>query len=714
MVKNDEDLISSEYLQELPIELLESYFPTEFNEEKTAAVTKFSYNTQRLLLKIFYNFTKVTADKIDNLINLTLKGICEIYEADRCNIFRISEDGTKVMRTYTWRRDDLDSVISNPEIGSKEIFPWGFTKLEKLETIILNSLKEMSAEMEQERDFLQSYGIKSIVSVPISFQRIFIGFISLDSICKEKAWSEEIVIVLNILADIFGSAFKRKEHVVELEKLESYYNTVFENTGLPAFIIDEDLRVLQSSRNWEGMFGYPRGELEGMSWVRCLPKEELARVKHYHYSRRKANNAAPHKYTVHVIDKMGRMRDCMVTVALIPGTKNSVVTLSDITQYNRIGRALKVTTAITTAQIHAVDEKALLDEVCQKIVDIGRYRFAWFGYIGKDAAESIMPVAHAGFEEGYLQFVRVGYKHTSENDVFIVQHNCQPTVCRNIEADLSFPPWKEEALKRGYKAVLYMPLFLGGEPEKAVLAIYSGEEDVFDDEEVALIKETVDDLVFGIKYLRNRLARAKTAKQLAISLQQTDNLLLEIVDALAASVEAKDPYTAGHQKRVGILSGAIASKMGLGSTDVKGITIAGTIHDIGKIQIPGEILCKPGKLLKEEFGLIKTHSQAGYDIIKNIDFLYPVAEILLQHHERLDGSGYPKGLREEEILLGAKIVAVADVVEAISSYRPYRPALGIDKALEEIERLEGIQFDRQVVEACLSLFRNEGFKLFEN
>lgn len=259
-----------------------------------------------------------------------------------------------------------------------------------------------------------------------------------------------------------------------------------------------------------------------------------------------------------------------------------------------------------------------------------------------------------------------------------------------------------------------MPLFLGGEPEKAVLAIYSGEEDVFDDEEVALIKETVDDLVFGIKYLRNRLARAKTAKQLAISLQQTDNLLLEIVDALAASVEAKDPYTAGHQKRVGILSGAIASKMGLGSTDVKGITIAGTIHDIGKIQIPGEILCKPGKLLKEEFGLIKTHSQAGYDIIKNIDFLYPVAEILLQHHERLDGSGYPKGLREEEILLGAKIVAVADVVEAISSYRPYRPALGIDKALEEIERLEGIQFDRQVVEACLSLFRNEGFKLFEN
>jgi HD-GYP domain-containing protein (c-di-GMP phosphodiesterase class II) len=184
------------------------------------------------------------------------------------------------------------------------------------------------------------------------------------------------------------------------------------------------------------------------------------------------------------------------------------------------------------------------------------------------------------------------------------------------------------------------------------------------------------------------------------------------VEALAASVEAKDPYTSGHQKRVGVLAGAIAQKMELSPDDIKGIGIAGTIHDIGKIQIPGEILCKPSKLLHEEFNLIKTHSKAGYDIIKNIEFPYPVADVLLQHHERLDGSGYPQSLCGDEILLGAKIVAVADVVEAISSYRPYRPALGIGKALEEIDRLKGIQFDVQVVEACLSLFKDDGFELF--
>ena len=157
---------------------------------------------------------------------------------------------------------------------------------------------------------------------------------------------------------------------------------------------------------------------------------------------------------------------------------------------------------------------------------------------------------------------------------------------------------------------------------------------------------------------------------------------------------------------------AIAQKMNLPEKDIDGISIAGSIHDIGKIQIPSEILCKPGSLLKEEFALIKTHSKAGYDIIKNIDFPYPVADILLQHHERLDGSGYPAGLHENEILLGAKIVAVADVVEAISAHRPYRPALGIDKALEEIERMKGIQFDKEVVDVCLNLFRKEGFKFF--
>ncbi|MHC1717814.1 MAG: HD domain-containing phosphohydrolase [Acidaminococcaceae bacterium] len=711
MDNRDGDLQTASNLQELPLELLEGYFPTHFSEGETTNIIKFNINTQRLLLKIFYNFTKITDDKIDSLINITLKGICEIYDADRCNIFRISEDRTKMCRTYTWQQEGLAPDCFNLEYAEKEILPWGTKKLLNLDTINIGSLDEMPEEAAKEREILRSCGIKSIVSVPIACNDNLLGCIAFDSLTYERSWSKEIIAVLTILADIFGSAFKRKKQIEELEKLDKYYHTVFENTGLPAFIIGENMEVLQSSMNWEGIFGYSRRELEGKNWMECLPNEEMEKIKNYHYTRREEHNNVPQKYTAHVIDKFGRVRDCLVNVSLIPGTKNSAVTLSDITQYNRIGRAMKVTTAINTAQLHAVDEQTLLEDVCKKIVDIGGYRFAWIGYISDDANQNVIPVTHAGFEDGYLKLLKIQCKKPhNDDDYYVPVLTGVPSVCRNIEKDLNFPLWKEAALARCYKAYVVIPMYLGGEPERAVLVIYSGEEEVFDEEEVALIKETADDLVFGIKYLRNRIAREKTAEKLAHSLQQKDDLLLEIVDALAASVEAKDPYTAGHQKRVGALTKAIAKKMKLLENDINGISIAGSIHDIGKIQIPSEILCKPGTLLKEEFSLIKTHSKAGYDIVKNIDFPYPVADILLQHHERLDGSGYPEGLRDDEILLGAKIVAVADVVEAISAHRPYRPALGIDKALEEIDRLKGIQFDKEVVETCLSLFREDGFK----
>jgi len=174
-------------------------------------------------------------------------------------------------------------------------------------------------------------------------------------------------------------------------------------------------------------------------------------------------------------------------------------------------------------------------------------------------------------------------------------------------------------------------------------------------------------------------------------------------------VEARDPYTAGHQQRVARLACAIACDMALGGDEDEGIRLGGMIHDIGKIHLPAEILSKPGRLSDMEFALVKSHTRVGYDILKDIDFPWPVADIAHQHHERLDGSGYPQGLRGDEICLEARIVAVADVVEAMSSHRPYRPALGIDAALKEIEARRGIWFDPEAVDACLRLFRKKGF-----
>jgi PAS domain S-box-containing protein/putative nucleotidyltransferase with HDIG domain len=200
------------------------------------------------------------------------------------------------------------------------------------------------------------------------------------------------------------------------------------------------------------------------------------------------------------------------------------------------------------------------------------------------------------------------------------------------------------------------------------------------------------------------LAEKKSFEQLRKALGAT-------VQAIATVVGKRDPYTAGHQHRVADLARSIASEMGLPKDQIDGIRTAAMIHDIGKISVPAEILSKPTRLSNLEFGLIKTHVQGGYDILKDIEFPWPIARIVHEHHERMDGSGYPNGLPGDQILLESRILMVADVVEAIASHRPYRPTLGIEVALGEIEKNKGILYDPEVVTACLRLFREKGFKL---
>ncbi|HDJ30241.1 MAG TPA: HD-GYP domain-containing protein, partial [Candidatus Acetothermia bacterium] len=205
--------------------------------------------------------------------------------------------------------------------------------------------------------------------------------------------------------------------------------------------------------------------------------------------------------------------------------------------------------------------------------------------------------------------------------------------------------------------------------------------------------------------ITERMAAEKALKD---SYEKLERTLEGIVEALGAAIELRDPYTAGHQRRVAELAVAIAEEMGLPTEKVEATRYAALVHDIGKLAVPAEILAKPAALTDTEFSLIKFHPQQAYDILKEIDFPWPLAEIVLQHHERLDGSGYPNGLKGDEILLEARIIAVADVVEAMSSHRPYRPALGIEAACDEIKAKRGRLYDPDVVDACVSLFE-KGF-----
>ena len=219
-----------------------------------------------------------------------------------------------------------------------------------------------------------------------------------------------------------------------------------------------------------------------------------------------------------------------------------------------------------------------------------------------------------------------------------------------------------------------------------------------------------NDALGVVLVMRDITERKNSEEALRKSLSDLRRTLEETVTALAVTTEKRDPYTSGHQQRVAKLASAMAREMGLPAEQVEGIRVASLLHDIGKIYIPAEILSKPATLTSMEMGIMKTHPEVGYDILKGVSFPWPVAEIVLQHHERMDGSGYPRGLGNGEILPEARIIMVADVVEAMSSHRPYRAALGLTQALEEIIRFLGKRYEKEAAEACLELFQSRGFR----
>ena len=366
----------------------------------------------------------------------------------------------------------------------------------------------------------------------------------------------------------------------------------------------------------------------------------------------------------------------------------------------RSNRFLRTLSRCNETLVHATDEFQLLSDMCRVVVETGGFPMAWVGYVEHDSAQSIRPVAQFG--ERAAQFVAAldltwADSNRGQGPIGRAVRSGQIQRVEDL-ADPSSSPWRALALQLGYRSSVALPLKI----DHGVIAtfnIYAGEPGVFGEDEVGLLAELAADLAFGIVTVRARVEQRKSADRLAKALEDT-------IQAIATTIEARDPYTAGHQQRVSQLASAIACEMGLDDAQVTGVQRGAAIHDIGKIYIPAEILNRPGRLSDIEFALIKPHSQVGYNIVKDIDFPWPIAAMILQHHERLDGSGYPSGLKGDAIVLEARVLAVADVVEAMMNHRPYRPALGVESAIEEIDRNSGRLFDPTVVDACIRLLRS--------
>ncbi|MBI5429032.1 MAG: PAS domain S-box protein [Nitrosomonadales bacterium] len=537
---------------------------------------------------------------------------------------------------------------------------------------------------------------------------------------KSPFLDEERALLQSIATQITQSLDSRLAEK-ELRDSELRYRNLVETTSDIIWETDEHLRYTYISPQLFPTLGYKSGEFIGRTPFELMPPGEAERVSDSfgmivaeEKSFTNLENTNLHKdghqvvletSGIPVIDAEGKFCGYRGIDRDITERKRAEIAL------NHSNRALATLSAVNRNLTRMTSEAELLQAVCQNIVELGRYRMAWVGYKQHDENKSIKTVARAGHDEGYLDTVDITWAETERGmgPTGRAIRSGTTQLCQDFANDPRHLSWRNAALNRGYAASISLPL-ANGEVFGA-LTVYAEEVNAFVPDEVGLLEEMANDLAFGVRALHTSQERDLALKQSQQHLEQLQDSLEDSVRAIASIVEMRDPYTAGHQVRVADLAAAIAVQMGLSDEQAHAIHLAGVVHDLGKIQIPAEILSKPGKITDIEFSLIKTHPQAGYDILKDINFPWPIAQMVLQHHERVDGSGYPQGLKGDEILLGARILSVADVVEAMFSHRPYRAGLGMTVALEEIAKGKGRHYDPAVVEACISVVQANGMKL---
>lgn len=394
-----------------------------------------------------------------------------------------------------------------------------------------------------------------------------------------------------------------------------------------------------------------------------------------------------------------------------------VVICNDITErkqmleeMERRNWTLRAISLSDKAVVYARTEQEMLEGVCKAITSESRYLLAWIGWAEADENRSVRVAACAGLARAYTDGLTVTWSEGpfGNGPVGMAIRTGQTQVDNDTHSSVSFSPWRDRARRHGMGALVSIPLKIDGRTAGAI-TVYSSETNAFAEDETKLFEELADSIAFGIHSRRTQAAYEKSLLDIALQANKLELALEDSLAGIAAVLEQRDPYTAGHQKHVAELATQIGRELNLDNERIRALYLSGIVHDLGKIQIPAEILSKPARLNTAELALIRQHPEAGYNVLKKIDFPWPIAEIIREHHEYLDGSGYPRGLRGDDILLEARILTVADIVESMSSDRPYRPALGISEAINEILKMRGVKLDAAVVDACIAVLRRGEF-----
>ena len=394
------------------------------------------------------------------------------------------------------------------------------------------------------------------------------------------------------------------------------------------------------------------------------------------------------------VDNPGQVRRWLLVntwPCILDGSLKGVASsFIDISERLRRERALRLLTEVNRFVMFPSDTRDPLEHLCEALVEHGPYALVGVG-VASNSEEGGIDVAWGAAmnERLYDAMVQATGKKASElGTIGTALRTGVTQVVGDLADDPFGTPLRKQVSQLGLKSLIAIPFAPSGSP--AVLFIFDQNVYAFDEVTVHGLEAIARESEFGISHLRS-------VANLASALDGT-------LHALSQMTESRDPYTEGHQSHVAALGAAIATRLGLDIETIKLIRQAGAVHDVGKIAVPAEILTRPGRLSALEFEMVKQHTTVGFDILSKAMLPWPIAEVALSHHERLDGSGYPNGLSGDEIVLPARIIAVADVVEAISQHRPYRAALGLESALVEAREGAGTRYDADVVEACVAVF----------
>jgi putative nucleotidyltransferase with HDIG domain len=356
---------------------------------------------------------------------------------------------------------------------------------------------------------------------------------------------------------------------------------------------------------------------------------------------------------------------------------------------------------------HAKTPTELIQGVCEGITNQYPYVVAWVGIAQNDPYKTVQVAGISGEARAYAENIDVSWASDNpkgQGPAGEAIRSGKSNVIDDAQTNKKFSPWIERLKTHGIHSSAALPIFIG-EKVIGVLMVYASESNVFKAAEIKLFESLAHEIGYGIGALEERASLEKEKKLRELTQKKLMESLELTITAMSSTMEMRDPYTSGHQKKVAQISEAIAKELGWSEDKIHGLRMAALVHDIGKISIPAELLVKPSKLTQIEYALMKEHVNNGYSILKEIPFLWPIADMVRQHHERIDGSGYPLGLKGDQILSEARVLGVADIIDSMSSHRPYRPALGIEKAISEIDSRAGKDLDIEIVEVVKKLFQ---------